>query len=223
MKIMGRISFIACSFIFSILAGFSVAALPTGGQGVATPPWANQTILALCCGAFILLVILVFIIWYLFFRKKPEVEKYAEYGSGSESASMDILGPRQPCKYCGKIISPNSNLCQFCGKVSPLGPLRCPKCRNPVAQTAATCGGCGLAMKIFCIFCGKKTSFGDYCDKCKQRLLVVCPECQREQPPIGERCIKCGKKFPTFLCTKCDKQQPLYRDYCIKCGKNQKK
>ena len=51
--------------------------------------------------------------------------------------------------------------------------------------------GCGA----FCPFCGKATFFGDYCDKCDKRLLVICPNCLKEQPPIGEKCMKCGKNM----------------------------
>lgn len=43
-------------------------------------------------------------------------------------------GYKQSCRYCGKLISDDSNVCPYCGKVNPLGPLRCPKCKNPVER-----------------------------------------------------------------------------------------
>ncbi len=104
-----------------------------------------------------------------------------------------MVGYKHPCRYCGKLIDADSNLCPYCGKVNPLGSLRCPKCHEPIKKDYKVCPGCGLKLEITCPFCGEKTFFGDYCDKCDERLVVVCPKCKTEQPPIGDKCIKCKK------------------------------
>ena len=31
-------------------------------------------------------------------------------------------GYKHPCKYCGKLVSFDDNVCPFCGKVNPVGP-----------------------------------------------------------------------------------------------------
>ena len=104
-------------------------------------------------------------------------------------------GYKHQCNYCGKLIEKDANLCPYCGKVNPLGPMRCPKCRNPIQKDYIVCSNCGLNLKIICPFCGKETFFGDYCDNCNKRLLVICSDtkCKTEQPPLGNTCIKCGK------------------------------
>lgn len=84
-------------------------------------------------------------------------------------------GYKHPCRYCDKLIPPDSNVCPMCGKVNPLGPLRCPKCRNPIQKNYKSCPNCGLELKTICIHCGEKTFFGDYCEHCDSRLVVVCP------------------------------------------------
>lgn len=106
-----------------------------------------------------------------------------------------MAGYKHPCRYCDKLIPPESKVCPFCGKVNPLGQFRCPKCRNPVQKDWKRCSNCGLSLEIICPVCGKETFFGDYCEQCDARLVVVCPDkkCREEQPPIGEKCIKCGK------------------------------
>jgi len=104
-------------------------------------------------------------------------------------------GYKHPCNYCGQLIENDAQFCPFCGKINPLGPLRCPKCRNPITKEYKICSNCGISLRIVCPRCGKETFFGDYCDNCDQRLVVVCsnPKCKTEQPPIGDVCIKCGK------------------------------
>lgn len=104
-------------------------------------------------------------------------------------------GYKHPCRYCGKLVSADNNVCPFCGKVNPVGPLRCPKCRFPIEIGQVACGHCGLSLQLVCPFCAKPTFFGDYCQNCNHRLVVVCPnaKCKLEQPPIGEKCIKCSK------------------------------
>ncbi|MDD3718965.1 MAG: zinc ribbon domain-containing protein [Actinomycetota bacterium] len=104
-------------------------------------------------------------------------------------------GYKQPCRYCGGLISQGSNVCPLCGRVNPLGSPRCPRCRNPVQEGWVACSNCGLGLKITCPHCGRETFFGDYCQECDARLVVVCPhrKCGAEQPPLGDTCIKCGK------------------------------
>ena len=104
-------------------------------------------------------------------------------------------GYKHPCRYCSQLIPPDSNACSLCGKVNPLGSLRCPKCCNPIAQDDKKCSCCRLSLEIACPKCNQSTFFGDYCEHCGERLLVICPnpKCKLEQPPVGETCKKCGK------------------------------
>jgi ribosomal protein L40E len=106
-----------------------------------------------------------------------------------------MAGYKQPCRYCSELIAPESNVCPICGRVSPLGSPRCPKCRNPVQEGWVACSHCGLTLKTTCPQCGNETFFGDYCQSCDARLMVVCPhrKCGAEQPPLADTCIKCGK------------------------------
>ena len=102
-------------------------------------------------------------------------------------------GYKHPCKFCGKLVSADDNVCPFCGKVNPVGPQRCPKCRNPIETGQVRCSNCGLILQTNCPYCGKLTFFGVYCQNCDKRLTIICPKCKTEQPPLGEKCIKCGK------------------------------
>lgn len=106
-----------------------------------------------------------------------------------------MVGYKHPCRYCNNLVPPNSKVCPFCGKINPKGPTRCPKCRNPINEKFKVCSNCGLALSVTCPKCGKETFFGDYCEHCDSRLVVVCPhrKCKTEQPPIGDICIKCNK------------------------------
>jgi len=104
-----------------------------------------------------------------------------------------MSGYKHPCNYCGEFIAPDVNHCPFCKKINPLGPLRCPKCREPIEREHKVCGNCGLSLKIICPACGKETFFGDYCDLCGARLVVVCKKCRTEQPPVSGVCIRCNK------------------------------
>jgi len=106
---------------------------------------------------------------------------------------IKMPGYKHPCKYCGKLVSSDDNMCPFCGKVNPVGDIRCPNCRSPIEEGQMRCSHCGFALQTNCFVCGKTTFFGDYCQNCGQRLTVFCPKCKVEQPPIGEKCIKCGK------------------------------
>ncbi|MFH0748766.1 MAG: zinc ribbon domain-containing protein [Candidatus Bathyarchaeota archaeon] len=99
---------------------------------------------------------------------------------------------KKPCKYCGQLVPPNSNVCPLCGKVNPLE-NRCPKCRALIQTTWLSCGSCGLSLRIKCPKCGKDTFFGDYCENCGNRLTVECNKCHTTQAPINNKCIKCGK------------------------------
>ncbi|MDZ4655045.1 MAG: zinc ribbon domain-containing protein [Coriobacteriia bacterium] len=108
-----------------------------------------------------------------------------------------VPGYKHPCRYCGGLIPADSNMCPLCGKVNPLGPLRCPKCRNPIQRDWTNCSDCGISLITECPQCGEPTFFGDYCEHCDARLVVVCPNkrCKKEQPPIQETCIACGKSL----------------------------
>ena len=103
-------------------------------------------------------------------------------------------GYMRPCRYCGKLVPPDSTACPFCGKVRPLEPPRCPQCRSSIESGWVRCAACGVSLRIKCPACSKETFFGDYCDVCQAPLLVICPnkKCRIEQPP-GSKCIKCGK------------------------------
>jgi hypothetical protein len=102
---------------------------------------------------------------------------------------------KHPCRYCDKLVPSDSNVCPICGGRNPIGPLRCPKCRNPIEKGWINCNNCGLPLKTICSKCGNETFFGDHCDVCKAPITIICPnpKCLTEQPPLGERCIKCGK------------------------------
>ena len=99
---------------------------------------------------------------------------------------------KKPCKYCGQLIPPNSNVCPICGKVNPLE-TRCPRCRALVDPRWMRCNVCGLSLVINYPKCGRQTFFGDYCQNCGERLLVECKKCHTVQPPISANCVKCGK------------------------------
>jgi len=101
-------------------------------------------------------------------------------------------GYKHPCRYCQKLIPPDSNTCPFCSRINPLGPLRCPVCRNPIQRDWQKCSGCGLNLGVYCPACGKATFFADYCELCGARLTIICPECDTEQLPINVKCSKCG-------------------------------
>jgi RNA polymerase subunit RPABC4/transcription elongation factor Spt4 len=105
-----------------------------------------------------------------------------------------MAGYKHPCRYCGKLIPPESNVCPICGRRNPLS-LRCPKCKSPIEKGWKSCSDCGLSLEIICPSCGKPTFFGDYCDVCDAPLTVICPnpKCRTEQPPLGDKCIKCHK------------------------------
>ena len=131
---------------------------------------------------------------YLAFSDHKKIESTPVYApTGTQEANKPTVGYKHPCKYCGKLIPPNSTVCPLCGKMNPLGPYRCPKCHEPVEKDWQVCSHCGQNLRIVCPKCGKVTFFGDYCEDCSTRLLVICPHCGQEQPPLGDKCIKCGK------------------------------
>ena len=145
----------------------------------------------LSLGALIILAIIVFILYL----KAPKEKEYISIPtfSGTEEANKPVVGYKHPCRYCGKLIPPNSLICPFCGKTNPLGPFRCPKCHEPVEKNWQVCAKCNQNLRLVCPSCGKNTFFGDYCENCSARLLVKCPFCGQEQPPISDQCIRCGK------------------------------
>jgi len=79
-------------------------------------------------------------------------------------------GYKLPCRYCDKLVPPDSAVCPFCAKVNPTGPLRCPKCRTPVQKDFKACSNCGLSLEVACPDCGKITFFGDYCQNCGHQI-----------------------------------------------------
>ena len=159
----------------------------------------------LSLGALIVLVIVVFILYlkggsekkeYIptpTLRSVPDGTDGSRTFSGTAEANKPVVGYKHPCKYCGKLIPPNSTACPFCGKINPLGPYRCPRCHEPVEKDWQVCPKCNQNLRIVCPYCGKNTFFGDYCENCGARLLVKCPSCGQEQPPISDKCIRCGK------------------------------
>lgn len=106
-----------------------------------------------------------------------------------------MVGYMQACRYCEAMVPPDAEFCPLCGKVNPVGPLRCPVCRNPTRKQWARCSNCGLSLRTACPGCGGETFLGDYCERCGGRLAVVCPhpKCGAEQPPVGDTCRECGK------------------------------
>jgi len=109
-----------------------------------------------------------------------------------------VIGYQQPCRYCDEFIPPTSNVCPVCGKVNPLH-MRCPRCRDLIRKAWTNCSNCGLELRITCPYCQETTFFGDYCETCDARLVVVCSaeKCGLEQPPIGDSCKECGKPLKT--------------------------
>ncbi|MDD5659548.1 MAG: zinc ribbon domain-containing protein [Actinomycetota bacterium] len=103
-------------------------------------------------------------------------------------------GYKIPCRYCGKVIPPESNVCPICGKSNPIF-LRCPRCKDLIEKGWVNCPSCGLSLKVTCPKCKVETFFADYCDKCGSALTVVCPnpKCRFEQPPVSDKCVKCKK------------------------------
>jgi RNA polymerase subunit RPABC4/transcription elongation factor Spt4 len=142
-------------------------------------------------------VIGVFVPGYLAFfdyKKEAKPEITPPYVStGTEAANKPTVGYKHLCKYCEKLIPPDSVACPYCEKVNPLGPFRCPKCHEPIEKDWKVCPKCNLGLRILCPYCGKITFFGDHCEDCGKRLLVTCPNCGQEQPPISDNCMKCGK------------------------------
>jgi hypothetical protein len=127
-------------------------------------------------------------------KKGEKMEPTPPYApTGTQAADKPTVGYKHPCKYCEKLIPPDSTACPFCEKVNPLGPFRCPKCHEPIEKEWKVCAKCKQNLRIICPFCDKVTFFGDHCEDCGERLLVTCPSCGQEQPPLGDNCLKCGK------------------------------
>jgi len=132
--------------------------------------------------------------WLFGFLSKKKIENAGfQSGTGTKEANKPIVGYKHSCKYCEKLIPPNSITCPFCEKTNPLGPERCPRCHEPIEKDWKVCAKCNQNLRIVCPYCEKITFFGDHCEDCGERLLVKCPSCSQEQPPIGDNCIKCNK------------------------------
>jgi len=138
-------------------------------------------------------ILLIIIIVYFLLNKKPPEKDEPQMNSGSPDADKATVGYKHPCKYCDKLIPPNSRSCPFCGKNNPQGPIRCPKCNTPIEKDWKVCNHCDLPLSIKCPHCNKTTFFGEYCEHCDKRLVVTCPNCKTEQPPISNKCKKCNK------------------------------
>jgi len=102
---------------------------------------------------------------------------------------------KHPCRYCSALVDGDARVCPFCGKVNPVDSLRCPGCSAPVQKGWLACSVCGAKLETICPECLQNTFFGDYCQHCQARLLITCPnkKCLTRQPPLGDKCRKCGK------------------------------
>jgi len=166
-----------------------------------------------------LAIVAVIVVAALMTNKKAPSEQAADLQTGNEAANKPTVGYKHPCKFCGKLIPPNSVSCPFCGKVNPQGPLRCPKCHNPIEKDWTVCSACNLKLETICLNCGAKTFFGDYCEKCNERLVVKCPNCKTEQPFFKNECKNCGTALvKTLFCQQCKAQQIFIKDKCMVCG-----
>jgi predicted amidophosphoribosyltransferase len=181
------------ALLLSVLVLAGVAYAAQNATGAAASSAAEQPIDPWLVVIIIVVIAAIIYLWYT--RSRPTEEKIGHY-SGIDEANRVIIGYKHPCRYCGKLIPPNSNVCPFCAKDNPLGPLRCPRCMNPIDKEWKKCSGCGQELSVQCPECGEKTFFADYCEKCGARLVVKCPGCLKEQPPLGDNCIKCGKPLP---------------------------
>lgn len=119
----------------------------------------------------------------------------------AERGGRAMPGYKHPCRYCNQLIPPDSNVCPLCGKVNPAAP-RCPKCRSPVEKgwmggQQPTCSHCGLSLTVACPECSQASFLDDYCEHCGARLIICCQHCHAEIPPVGDRCLRCGKALPT--------------------------
>jgi len=105
-----------------------------------------------------------------------------------------VPGYQQPCRYCDTLVPPESNVCPACGKVNPVGPLRCAVCRAPIRESWVSCSNCGLSLRARCPACGAETFAGDYCSACGARLAVRCSNrgCGAEQHLLATACGECG-------------------------------
>ena len=104
-----------------------------------------------------------------------------------------MAGYKHPCAYCGKLVNRTRTFARTAVKELRRGHFKCPRCRNTVERDFKLCAHCGLPLHIICPTCGKETFFGAQCDVCSTSLLVTCPKCKTQQPPVGPNCVKCGK------------------------------
>ena len=167
--------------------GFQPSTSPT--QPGAITPNRDLKFILIIAGTILLVIIIV----YFLLNKKPPEKDEPQMDSGSPDTDKATVGYKHPCKYCDKLIPPNSRSCPFCGKNNPQGPIRCPKCHTPIEKDWKVCNHCDLPLSIKCPHCHKTTFFGDYCEHCDKRLVVTCPNCKTEQPPISDKCKKCNK------------------------------
>lgn len=75
-------------------------------------------------------------------------------------------GYKHPCRYCGKYVPEDANLCPFCGRKGPVGEFRCRKCGSPVEKEWKVCSHCGLKLEVQCPSCKKQTFYAEICLEC---------------------------------------------------------
>ncbi|MCU0289306.1 MAG: zinc ribbon domain-containing protein, partial [Acidobacteria bacterium] len=63
----------------------------------------------------------------------------------------------------------------FCGKGTPTGYLRCPKCKSPIEEGWKNCSHCGFSLETSCPSCKKITFFGSNCQHCGAALKYIDP------------------------------------------------
>jgi len=90
-------------------------------------------------------------------------------------------GYKHPCRYCDKLVDGDSNVCPYCGRKTPVGQLRCPKCQSPIEKEFKFCGHCGLSLETVCPACQKTTFFYDICENCGKPLVYVDPNAQKKK------------------------------------------
>jgi len=126
-------------------------------------------------------------------KKLTCLNTFKKSRASSTKEVIIIAGYKHPCRYCNEFIEPESNTCPHCSKVNPLRSLRCPRCKHPVRKSWSRCSDCNLELVVTCPHCRQESFFGDYCDHCDERLMVICkaPDCGEQQPPLEDNCIKC--------------------------------
>lgn len=90
-------------------------------------------------------------------------------------------GYKHPCRNCGKLVENDTNFCPFCGRISPVGSLRCVKCASPIEYGWKVCSHCGLELQTLCPKCGKTTFFSGQCEFCGTTLTYTDPNAKEKK------------------------------------------